>query len=313
LADKTGIIRAVCISPERGTEKCEVSGANVVVGWGIEGDAHGGKWHRQISLLSAEKAEAFKRRGADIHFGSFGENIVVEGIDLSSLAVGTRLRIGTALVEITQIGKECHNHCEIYKRMGECIMPREGVFAQVISGGYIAGGDAVTVEEEVGSLTAAVVTLSDKGSKGEREDKSGPVAKSMLEEQGYSVIETMILPDDKELIKKALTDLADKMRVALVVTTGGTGFSERDVTPEATIEVCERLARGIPEAMRAYSMTITKRAMLSRGEAGIRGKTLIVNLPGSPKAVRESLQFVLPELKHGICVLRNIENECGGK
>jgi molybdenum cofactor synthesis domain-containing protein len=159
----------------------------------------------------------------------------------------------------------------------------------------------------------AVVTLSDKGYKGEREDLSGPLIADMMAEAGYNVIESVLIPDDKARLKGELIRLSDGRDAALILTTGGTGFSERDVTPEATLEVCDRLARGIPEAIRAYSMTITKRAMLSRAEAGIRGKTLIVNLPGSPKAVRESLEYVLPELKHGLAILRGTEKECGGK
>jgi molybdenum cofactor synthesis domain-containing protein len=194
-------------------------------------------------------------------------------------------------------------------------MPREGVFAQVVKGGHISTGDCVKIEPppEDRPFTAAVITLSDKGYKGEREDKSGPLIEKMLGESGYRVIEAVLIPDDKEWLKRELIRLADGRDASLVITTGGTGFSERDVTPEATIEVCDRMARGIAEAIRFYSMTITKRAMLSRAESGIRGKTLIVNLPGSPKAVGESLEYILPELWHGIGILRGTERECGGK
>jgi molybdenum cofactor synthesis domain-containing protein len=292
---KNAVIRAICISEKRGTSKHEIGEADIEVDWGIKGDAHGGKWHRQISLLAYEKIEEFNKKGANVVFGAFGENIVIEGVNLSSLPIGTKFYIGTVVLELTQIGKECHSHCEIYKRTGDCIMPREGVFAQVIKGGHIKKGDEVLVEENnEKTLTAAVITLSDKGYNGEREDLSGPLAVDMLKADGYEVVKTTILPDEKEAIKKELINLADCEKVNLIVTTGGTGFSERDVTPEATIEVCDKMARGIAEAVRAYSMTVTKRAMLSRAESGIRGKTLIVNLPGSPKAVRESLEFVLP-------------------
>jgi molybdenum cofactor synthesis domain-containing protein len=193
-------------------------------------------------------------------------------------------------------------------------MPREGVFAVVVSGGHIERGDAVTINKNTDStftLRAAVITLSDKGYSGEREDKSGPLIRDMLVGAGYSVVDSVLLPDDKERLKSELIQLSDRRDVSLILTTGGTGFSERDVTPEATIEVCDRLARGIPEAMRAYSMTIIRRAMLSRAEAGIRGKTLIVNLPGSPKAVGEILEYILPTLRHGIEILRGMTGECG--
>ncbi|HBA62404.1 MAG TPA: MOSC domain-containing protein, partial [Lachnospiraceae bacterium] len=132
-----GEIKAICISRERGTQKTEIPEAEIQVDWGIVGDAHGGKWHRQISLLSFEKIEAFRARGAEIDFGAFGENLIVEGYDLRTLPVGTRFQIGDVLLEMTQIGKECHSHCEIFKKMGDCIMPREGVFAQVLQGGHI--------------------------------------------------------------------------------------------------------------------------------------------------------------------------------
>lgn len=307
-----GEIKAICISRERGTQKTEIPEAEIQVDWGIVGDAHGGKWHRQISLLSFEKIEAFRARGAEIDFGAFGENLIVEGYDLRTLPVGTRFQIGDVLLEMTQIGKECHSHCEIFKKMGDCIMPREGVFAQVLQGGHIKKGDRIEAiwPEADRPYTAAVITLSDKGFAGEREDRSGPLIREMLEEAGYQVVETLLLPDEKEGLMRQLMRLSDQRQVNLILTTGGTGFSRRDITPEATIAVCDRMARGIAEVIRGYSMTITKRAMLSRAESGIRKKTLIVNLPGSPKAVRESLEFILPELSHGLGILRGTEGEC---
>lgn len=138
-----GKIKAICVSKRRGTQKREVKEAWLKEGWGIEGDAHAGKWHRQVSLLSSEKIEEFRERGAEVGFGAFGENLVVEGYDFRSLPVGTRFQAGEVLLEMTQIGKECHSHCEIYRRMGECIMPREGVFAEVLRGGHIQVGDEI--------------------------------------------------------------------------------------------------------------------------------------------------------------------------
>lgn len=158
-------------------------------------------------------------------------------------------------------------------------------------------------------FTAKVITVSDRSYRGERPDEGGPLVKMLLEQAGYAVLEVTVVPDEKEQIQGALQKAAFE-DVALVVTTGGTGFAPRDVTPEATLAVCERLTPGIPEAMRYASMQITPRGMLSRGVAGIRGRTLMVNLPGSPKAARENLEAVLPALEHGLTMLRGKPMNC---
>ena len=310
-----GRVTAVCISEKKGTQKMPVEEIVLRKDWGIENDAHAGNWHRQVSLLSLEKIEAFRARGAEVEFGAFGENIVAEGFDFREIPVGTRFRINDALLELTQIGKECHTHCAIYKVMKDCIMPREGVFAKVLEGGIVRPGDPIELLplDPKRPFSAAVITLSDKGSRGEREDKSGPLIRAMLEEKGYEVKETLILPDEKSLIEHHLKRLCDQRQVNVIFTTGGTGFAERDVTPEATIAVCDRMANGIAEAMRYYSLQITPRAMLSRQTSGIRKKTLIVNLPGSPKACREDLGFILPSLAHGLGILRGTDGECGNE
>lgn len=307
-----GTVRAICISDIRGIEKHTIEEGHFIPDFGIEGDAHAGKWHRQVSLLSYDKIRAFNERGANVSDGAFGENLVVEGIDFSSLPVGTTFYAGTAILRMTQIGKECHSHCAIYQRMGECIMPREGVFAEVIKEGTIRPGDEMRAELPAADrpFTAAVITLSDKGARGERVDESGPAAAKMLEDAGYQIVETMILPDEPEALKTQLIRLADGRQVDLIVTSGGTGFSLRDQTPEATMAVADRSAPGIAEYIRYRSMQLTDRAMLSRGVSVIRGQTLIINLPGSPKAVRESLEFILGSLDHGLKILRGSASEC---
>ena len=151
--------------------------------------------------------------------------------------------------------------------------------------------------------TAAVITISDKGARGERRDTSGPAVRAMLEAAGFEVIYTNIIPDEREQIEEELIRCADERKIALVMTTGGTGFSQRDVTPEATLAVIERETRGIPEAMRWASLQITPRGCLSRSAAGIRGKTLIVNLPGSEKAAKENLAAVIDPIGHGMEML----------
>ena len=140
-----GNVIAVCISEKKGTQKKNVNSAVFVEDWGIENDAHAGKWHRQVSLLSHDKIEDFRARGAEVKDGAFGENLVVSGIDFRALPIGTRFSCNDVLLELTQIGKECHHGCEIFQKMGDCIMPREGVFARVLHGGIISVGDALTV------------------------------------------------------------------------------------------------------------------------------------------------------------------------
>ena len=157
---------------------------------------------------------------------------------------------------------------------------------------------------------AKVITVSDKGYRGERVDESGPLVKKILIDAGYEVSDVVIIPDEMEMIVEELKKASDD-DIALIVTTGGTGFSPRDITPEATIKVCERMVPGISEAMRAASMAITNRAMLSRGVSGIRNRSLIINLPGSKKAVSENLLAVLPALEHGLTVLREKPMDCG--
>ena len=153
------------------------------------------------------------------------------------------------------------------------------------------------------AFAAAVITVSDKGAAGLREDTSGPALVSLLGESGWEVVYTAIVPDDFDTIRAELLACADERKIPLILTTGGTGFSPRDITPEATLSVVERRTPGIPEAMRAESLRITPKGCLSRSEAGIRGRSLIINLPGSRKASTENLNAVLPALAHGVEIL----------
>jgi len=308
-----GIVKAVCAADVRGVQKQDVTSARLQVGWGLEGDAHGGDWHRQVSLISYDVVKKFNELGAGVNHGAFGENLVVEGIDFRALPIGSRLKCGDCVLEITQIGKECHTRCQIYHKMGDCIMPREGVFARVIQSGIISAGDTMELLASTKKgLSAAIIVISDKCSKGEREDKSGPIIEEMLKDAGYNVVGQVLVPDEQKTIENELINLADRQQADLILTTGGTGFSRRDITPEATLAVAERQAPGIAEAIRSHSLKITNRAMFSRAVSVIRGGTLIINLPGSPKAVGESLEYVLPFLKHGLEILRGDAHECGG-
>ena len=160
---------------------------------------------------------------------------------------------------------------------------------------------------------AAVLTVSDRVSRGERPDEGGPLVAELLKNAGYEVVRTDVVPDEQVQIEAALRQMADDGDIQLLVTTGGTGFAPRDVTPEATLAVADRNAPGIAEAMRYHSLSITPRGMLSRGVSVLRGKTLIVNLPGSPKAVQENLEYILPSLEHGVRIAAGLDGECARK
>lgn len=308
-----GIIRAICSSEKRGTEKVNIDKGYFEAGFGLRGDAHGGNWHRQVSLLSADKVDKFNENGADVSPGAFGENIVVEGFDFSTLPVGTRFNCNDVVLEMTQIGKECHTHCQIYHRMGDCIMPREGVFARVLSSGIISVGDELTMDTshlKDMPYQTAVITLSDRCAKGDRMDESGPVVTARLKKEGFEVVEEIILPDEEGALKKALIRLCDQRQLDLILTTGGTGFAPRDITPEATESVATRKVPGVADAIRLASMAVTPKAMLSRGTSVIRGKTLIVNLPGSPKACTECMDAFITVIPHGLKLLRGGTFDC---
>lgn len=309
------IIEAICTSKEKGLQKREVSIANIIEDFGIEGDAHAGKWHRQISFLDKEDIDEFNKKGGQVINGDFGENFIVSGLKIKELPVGTLLKCNDVVFEITQKGKNCHDKCAIFYRVGECIMPKCGTFAKVLHGGQIKKGDEIMVKDrdKPFPFQAVVITLSDKGFKGEREDISGPTIVNKLNEEGYEVVEQILLPDNKALLKNELMRLADQRQVDLILTTGGTGFSSRDVTPEATLEVMDRNAPGIAEAIRAASMRYTNHAMLSRGVSVIRKKTLIINLPGSPKACLESIDVFLNALPHALGLLRDQVSDCARK
>ncbi len=291
----------MCISSRKGTAKTNVGNCEIIENFGLKGDAHAGS-ERQVSLLSENAVNDFRRRcdgKVTVSPGIFGENLLVDSVDLTNYPVGAIIIIGDVILAVTQIGKTCHSGCDIMARTGECIMPQEGVFAKVIRGGSVAVGDEVRIP-----YRAAVITASDRSYRKEREDKSGPAIVNRLEESGYYVGSRVLLPDDEDGLAGELARIADDERPDVIFTTGGTGLSERDRMPEATKRVADRDVPGIAEAIRAYSMKITPNAMLSRAVSVIRKKTLIVNLPGSPKAVEECLDLILPGLEHGLGILR---------
>jgi len=299
-----GKVIAVCISEKKGTVKTDVGSCRIIQDYGLENDAHAGSG-RQVSLLSYEKFSEFKESNAgrvEIVPGVFGENLLVEGFDFKTLPIGTRFKCGDCILELMQIGKRCHTGCEISKIAGKCIMPVEGVFARVIEGGVVSNGDEFTMISR--PYRACILTASDRSYNGEREDLSGPCIAKIIGEAGYEVISTSLCPDDEDVLVDTLIKMCDELKPDVIFTTGGTGLSPRDHMPEATKKVAHRDVPGIAEYMRLKSMEITPNAMLSRGVSVIRDNTLIINLPGSPKAVGECLSFILPSLQHGLGLLR---------
>ena len=309
-------IEALCVSEKKGERKHPVESTVFRADHGIEGDAHAGNWHRQVSLLSMEDIDTVKNGGLpDIKQGDFAENIILSGLDLTALGLGSRIRLGDNVeLSITQLGKVCHTPCRIYHLTGDCIMPRLGVFARVKSGGSVNVGDSAEVVKIVKpeQFQAVVLTISDRCSRGEAEDTAGPAVCEKLKESLYAHIYcNEIIPDEQKDIESRLRHFCNGHTIDLIVTVGGTGFSPRDVTPEATKAVVERLTPGLDEAMRASSMLKSPHAMLSRGISGISGSTLMINLPGSKKAAVENLEAVLGGLGHGILKLRGDKSECG--
>lgn len=299
-------IVAVCTSAEKGQRKNNVGESVLIKNLGLEGDAHAGFAHRQVSLLAEESIAKMTAKGLDVGPGDFAENLTTTGIDLVGLPIGTRLQAGPeAILRVTQIGKECHDRCAIYYQAGDCVMPREGIFAEVLAGGKIKVGDTLDIKH---SYKFGVITASDKGARGEREDLSGPAATEILLPFG-DVIDYVIVPDDRAILAKMMREMVGKGFDA-IFTTGGTGMSPRDVTPEATLDVIDRLVPGIAEAIRRETTAATAKAILSRGVSGISGSTLLVNLPGSPKAVAECLAVLIPVLDHALETVSGRGGEC---
>jgi len=308
-------VEALCTSAAKCDRKKPVASAAFRAGHGIEGDAHAGPWHRQVSLLAAEDIDAARKGLPDLAPGDFAENVILSGLDLAVMGLGTRLQLGqSAVLSVAQIGKVCHSPCRIAQLTGDCLMPRTGLFARVEASGTVRPGDEAKVLALVprSRFQAVILTISDRGSRGERADTAGPaVARQLEAAMDVNIYRTEILPDDAGQIAARLRHYAGGHSIDLVVTVGGTGFSPRDVTPEATRSVVERPTPGLDEAMRAASLAKTPHAMLSRGTSGIRGATLIVNLPGSERAARENLEVILPALPHGLAKLRGEMSECG--
>jgi molybdopterin adenylyltransferase len=310
-----GRVEAICISPRRGIPKSARPEAQLRCGHGIEGDAHAGLDHRQVSILAADDIESFKRRsGLRLAPGDFAENLVLSGLELAALGLGSRIRLGRDVVlSLTQLGKRCHSRCAIFEQTGDCIMPRLGLFARVAAGGSLTVGDPAGIEEVVGRSVyqAVVLTISDRCAAGATQDTAGPAVASLLRASiAAHVYAAEVIPDGRAGVAERLRHFADGRGIDLIVTTGGTGPAPRDQTPEAVRDVVERLTPGFDEAMRAASLVKTPLAMLSRACSGIRGSTLILSVPGSERAAVENLAAIAAALPHCLAKLRGDEADC---
>lgn len=301
-----GRLLHVCTSTKTGTAKHEVRSANLLADYGMEGDAHAGGWHRQVSILAHEHIEYMRKKGLKLSPGAFGENLVIDGVSVDEIGAGTHLRIGPALLQMTQVGKVCHARCAIFHKTGECIMPRKGLFAQVLEGGEIHPGMAVDVvlRVERSTLQAAVITVSGRCSADHTIQTARPAVADLLRnELNARIAWTKVVPDEVSEIAKALEDFSER-GVDVILTVGRTGPHLRDVTPEATRKVLDREFPGLAKKMRAASAAQTPNALLSRAVAGIRAATLIVNLCGSKEGSVENLRAILPIIPHAIKIIR---------
>jgi len=309
-----GHLISVNIGKVRGVPKHPVDEGFLTPDWGLKGDAHGGDWDRQISLFPVETmALVPKAIRAAFEPNTYSENLTIEGLPPEKLRVGTVLSIGTARIKILQIGKESYEPPESGRPY---IVSREGRFGRVLSEGPVRAGDIVEIAEEGAFPPEAprlvLVTLSDKGARGEREDVSGQFLSWYATRMGGRILFSEIIPDEKAKIKAALFK-GIEAKADLILTTGGTGLGPRDVTPDATLEVIDRQVPGFAEAMRAESLKKTPNAMISRAVSGVADKTLIINLPGSPKAVAECMEVIFPALSHAIDKLRGDPTECASE
>ncbi len=279
---------------------------------GIIGDAHAGKWHRQVSLLGGESIEKFSSElGRPIEPGEFAENITLQGFDSTKVGVLDRFTCGEVILELTQIGKKCHGtNCVIYREVGNCVMPKEGVFCRVLQRGQLHAGSELLLQPKVFKIL--VITLSDRCFAGISKDASGPlVAKkiqSLMETKGRKhIIDAQILPDEPDMISEKLLE-AFKNEYDIIITTGSTGIGPRDIAPEAIQPLLDKEIPGIMDMVRLKYGMEKSNALISRAIAGTKNKTLIFAIPGSPKAVDEYMDEINKIIFHCFNMLYAIDN-----
>jgi len=308
-ATAEGRLVAVNVSDRKGVLKTPVDRALIDMS-GVVGDAHAGPWHRQVSLLAEESIARFGlAAGRTFTPGEFAENLTTQGLDLGDVSLLDRFRIGTVELEVTQIGKRCHGDgCAIFQAVGRCVMPKEGLFCRVLAGGEVVPGERLVQTRR--QLRCLVVTLSDRASRGEYQDRSGPRAQALLLDHFAGSrwrfdVRGTVMPDDADALRALL--LAEAPLHDIILTTGGTGIGPRDITPDVVVGLADRLLPGVMEAIRVKFGADHPSALLSRGVAAVLGQTLVYTLPGSVRAVEEYLGEILRTLEHAICMLHGLD------
>jgi len=303
-------ITHINISREKGTVKKPVREAEVD-GWGIRGDAHAGPWHRQVSLIAQGSLDRFYHKtGRKVQPGEFAENITVEGMDLTHVKPLDRFVNKQMILEVTQIGKKCHgDDCAIFREVGKCAMPEEGIFTRVIRGGSVRPGDTLSYQPK--TWKGLVITLSDRAYAGRYPDKSGKKVEEGLREFmnrhfPHPEVTRQVLPDEQSQLINALNK-ARAEGCDVVFTTGGTGIGSRDITPETIRVLMDKEIPGIMERVRMKYGQDNPNALVSRSIAATMGRTLIYALPGSSKAVGEYLDVILPTLKHSVWMVHDLD------
>ncbi len=303
-------IKSVNTSEKKGTKKMPLK--NITLNQlGVYGDAHAGHWHRQVSLLGTESYQKTEEAsGTKLNFGDFAENITTEGLALHHTKIFDRFINDTIELEVTQIGKKCHNGCEIKELTGDCVMPKEGIFCRVIKGGELKPGDALEYVPRV--INVHIVTLSDRAFEGIYDDKSGPYAEKLMttyfdEQQRQYRFNRTILPDDEQQLKSTILQLVAE-GADIIITTGGTGIGPRDITPDVLKPLLDKEITGIMEAIRVKYGMEKPNALLSRSVAGVIRQTLVYVLPGSVKAVKEYLNEITPTIEHSLRMLHGIDS-----
>lgn len=303
-------VLSVNISEKKGVVKHSVEGIELDAK-GVKTDAHAGSWHRQVSMLATESIQKFeKKAGRKIKFGEFAENITTNGMELFHTKPFDRFVNKNLELEVTQIGKKCHgDNCAIFREVGNCVMPKEGIFVRVVRGGNLKAGVKFDYIPKV--FRIRIITLSDRASEGEYEDRSGPRITELMEEYFQKIgwrceVENVLIPDDPKKLAALLDDSVSK-KLDVVITTGGTGIGPKDFTPEVVKSYLDMEIPGIMELIRMKYGQEKPNALLSRGVAGVMGETLLYAIPGSVKAVNEYMAEITNTLQHLIFMLHALD------